>query len=83
MSADWATWRPLSNPTNAPRGWRLPRLAQGKGMMGDDAKRDEGNLGTEYKADVQRFFALTRGHVVIAGPRTSRFQIGLALKGHW
>jgi dihydromethanopterin reductase len=30
----------------------------------------EGNPGTEYKADVQRFFALTRGHVVIAGPRT-------------
>ncbi len=30
----------------------------------------EGNSGTEYKADVQRFFALTRGHVVIAGPRT-------------
>src|SRR5262249_19474183 len=30
----------------------------------------EGYPGTEYKADVQRFFALTRGHVVIAGPRT-------------
>ena len=49
MSADWATWRPLSNPTNAPRGWRLPRLAQGKGMMGDDAKRDEGNLEPNTK----------------------------------
>ena len=30
----------------------------------------EGNPGTDYKADVQQFFALTRGHVVIAGPRT-------------
>ena len=30
----------------------------------------EGNSGVAYKADVQRFFALTKGHVVIAGPRT-------------
>jgi dihydromethanopterin reductase len=30
----------------------------------------EGNAGAEYKADVARFFALTRGHVLIAGPRT-------------
>ena len=30
----------------------------------------EGNSGAAYKADVQRFFALTKGHVVIAGPRT-------------
>jgi dihydromethanopterin reductase len=30
----------------------------------------EGNSGAEYKADVARFFALTRGHVLIAGPRT-------------
>jgi hypothetical protein len=30
----------------------------------------EGNPESEYKADVRRFFALTRGHVVIAGPRT-------------
>ena len=30
----------------------------------------EGNPGAEYKADVERFFALTRGHVLIAGPRT-------------
>ncbi|MCI0465524.1 MAG: dihydrofolate reductase [Beijerinckiaceae bacterium] len=44
----------------------------------------EGNPGTEYKADVQRFFALTRGHVLIAGPRTigsfpewARFQMTL------
>ncbi len=30
----------------------------------------EGNPGREYRADVARFFALTRGHVLIAGPRT-------------
>jgi dihydromethanopterin reductase len=30
----------------------------------------EGNPGAEFKADVARFFALTRGHVLIAGPRT-------------
>jgi dihydromethanopterin reductase len=30
----------------------------------------EGNRGAEYKADVARFFAMTRGHVLIAGPRT-------------
>lgn len=30
----------------------------------------EGNPGAEYKEDVARFFALTRGHVLIAGPRT-------------
>jgi dihydromethanopterin reductase len=30
----------------------------------------EGNPGAEYKADVARFFALTRGHVLIAGPLT-------------
>jgi dihydromethanopterin reductase len=32
----------------------------------------EGEKGQEYVADVQRFFDLTRGHVVIAGPRTRR-----------
>jgi dihydromethanopterin reductase len=30
----------------------------------------EGNRGAEFKADVRRFFALTRGHVIIAGPKT-------------
>jgi dihydromethanopterin reductase len=30
----------------------------------------EGNTGDVYKADVHRFFALTKGHVIIAGPRT-------------
>ena len=30
----------------------------------------EGNQGRAYIADVERFFALTEGHVVAAGPRT-------------
>jgi dihydromethanopterin reductase len=30
----------------------------------------EGNPGPEFREDVDRFFAVTRGHVVIAGPRT-------------
>lgn len=30
----------------------------------------EGNRDPEYKADVARFFALTRGHVLLAGPKT-------------
>ncbi|HUI21880.1 MAG TPA: dihydrofolate reductase [Methylocella sp.] len=30
----------------------------------------EGNRDPVYREDVRRFFALTRGHVVIAGPRT-------------
>ncbi len=30
----------------------------------------EGNRGAEYRADVARFFSLTLGHVLIAGPRT-------------
>jgi dihydromethanopterin reductase len=32
----------------------------------------EGATGPEYKADVRRFFDVTRGHVLIAGPRTVR-----------
>jgi len=31
----------------------------------------EGATGPEYIADVQRFFDLTRGHVLIAGPKTA------------
>jgi hypothetical protein len=31
----------------------------------------EGAKGPEYTADVQRFFELTRGHVILLGPRTS------------
>jgi len=30
----------------------------------------EGNKGWEFQADVARFFDLTSGHVLIAGPRT-------------
>jgi dihydromethanopterin reductase len=30
----------------------------------------EGATGPEYKADVARFWKATRGHVVLAGPRT-------------
>lgn len=32
----------------------------------------EGAKGQEYKDDVARFFALTRGHVILCGPRTAR-----------
>lgn len=31
----------------------------------------EGNAGREYIADVERFFAITEGHVIAAGPRTT------------
>jgi dihydromethanopterin reductase len=30
----------------------------------------EGNQGPEYLADVARFFHITRGHVLLAGPKT-------------
>jgi dihydromethanopterin reductase len=30
----------------------------------------EGSRGRDYIADVERFFELTRGHVIILGPRT-------------
>lgn len=30
----------------------------------------EGNSGPEFVADVARFFHITRGHVLLAGPRT-------------
>ena len=30
----------------------------------------EGNPGREYRADVARFFDMTRGHVIAAGPAT-------------
>jgi len=31
----------------------------------------EGNRGAVYRADVARFFEVTRGHVIIAGPKTA------------
>ena len=42
-----------------------------RGQLGLDGRLPwEGNPGREYKADVARFFDLTRGHALIAGPRT-------------
>jgi dihydromethanopterin reductase len=32
----------------------------------------EGNKGPEFVADVKRFFEATRGHVIMAGPKTCR-----------
>ncbi|HKF61605.1 MAG TPA: dihydrofolate reductase [Dongiaceae bacterium] len=31
----------------------------------------EGNPGREYREDVERFFEITRGHVIFCGPRTA------------
>jgi dihydromethanopterin reductase len=31
----------------------------------------EGEKGRDFVADVERFFELTRGHVILAGPRTA------------
>lgn len=42
-----------------------------KGQLGLNGELPwEGNKGREYVADVARFFDVTRGHVVIAGPKT-------------
>ena len=42
-----------------------------RGQLGLGGKLPwEGNKGWEYLADVARFFDVTRGHVLIAGPRT-------------
>jgi dihydromethanopterin reductase len=42
-----------------------------RGQLGLGGKMPwEGNKGSEYLADVARFFDVTRGHVLIAGPRT-------------
>jgi dihydromethanopterin reductase len=42
-----------------------------RGQLGLDGRMPwEGARGPEYVADVQRFFDLTRGHVLLAGPRT-------------
>jgi dihydromethanopterin reductase len=32
----------------------------------------EGHKGPEYREDVANFFRVTRGHVLLAGPRTAR-----------
>ena len=42
-----------------------------RGQMGLDGRLPwEGNTGPEYVADVTRFFEVTRGHVLMAGPKT-------------
>src|SRR5829696_3394387 len=42
-----------------------------RGQLGLEGRLPwEGASGAEYVADVQRFFELTREHVLIAGPRT-------------
>lgn len=44
-----------------------------RGQLGLDGQLPwEGNTGSEYVADVERFFACTRGHVIMAGPKTCR-----------
>ncbi len=51
-----------------------------RGQLGLDGRLPwEGNKGREYVADVARFFEVTRGHVIIAGPRTSRLDSALRL----
>ncbi len=43
-----------------------------RGQLGLDGRLPwEGNKGREYVADVERFFDMTRGHVLIAGPKTT------------
>lgn len=42
-----------------------------RGQLGLDGGLPwEGHRGAEYVADVQRFFDITRGHVLVAGPKT-------------
>jgi dihydromethanopterin reductase len=42
-----------------------------RGQLGlDGAMPWEGNRGAVFVADVERFFAMTKGHVLMAGPRT-------------
>ena len=42
-----------------------------RGQLGLDGRLPwEGARGREYVADVERFFDITRGHVIAAGPRT-------------
>jgi dihydromethanopterin reductase len=42
-----------------------------RGQLGLDGRMPwEGTQAREYRADIYRFFEMTRGHVLIAGPRT-------------
>ena len=44
-----------------------------RGQLGLNGRMPwEGAKGPEYTADVHRFFELTRGHVILLGPRTYR-----------
>jgi dihydromethanopterin reductase len=44
-----------------------------RGQLGLEGRLPwEGNPGPEYRADVQRFWDMTQGHVLIAGPSTFR-----------
>jgi dihydromethanopterin reductase len=53
-----------------------------RGQLGLNGKLPwEGAKGREYVADVQRFFDLTRGHVIIAGSRTRRSIPDFAYEG--
>jgi dihydromethanopterin reductase len=41
----------------------------------------EGERGPEYRADVERFWELTRGHVIVMGPRTRASVSDFAYRG--
>ena len=44
-----------------------------RGQLGLDGRLPwEGATESEYRADVERFWAKTRGHVIVAGPATFR-----------
>lgn len=44
-----------------------------RGQLGLDGRLPwEGNRGRAFVADVERFFDITRGHVLLAGPVTAR-----------
>jgi dihydromethanopterin reductase len=50
-----------------------------RGQLGRDGRLPwEGAKGQEYLADVQRFFDVTRGHVIVLGPRTRSSVPGFA-----
>ena len=44
-----------------------------RGQLGREGRLPwEGAKGREFREDVQRFWAATRGHVLLVGPRTKR-----------
>jgi dihydromethanopterin reductase len=45
--------------------------AIGRRIAGLNGRMPEGAKGPEHTADVQRFFELTRGHVILLGPDLS------------